>query len=308
MGLFLWDSEPSKIFVGDTPISKVFLWDTQVRPTASTEIIIYKMNADSNGNLYVPVGWYNHSWWPYCEYDWNVSVDWWPASNYRGTWSAQGSITLSGYTSWVNYTITITPTTKTYWRALAYWRKLTAWASYLTEVVYDWSYIWYWESDTSTWDFFRANQYYQCTSLTTLPEETLPNWVTSIWSYFRYYQFYGCTSLTATSIEILPDTVTSIGSSFRAGQYWQDTWLNTITWRKDLSIGWNDYRLQQFARGSSNKVVTVLSDVGYPSYSQSTLRNADVATVRVPTTYLSNFTWASVYPRTSISDWKFVGY
>lgn len=33
MGLFLWDSEPSKIFVGDTPISKVFVWDTQVRPT-----------------------------------------------------------------------------------------------------------------------------------------------------------------------------------------------------------------------------------------------------------------------------------
>ena len=33
MGLFLWDSEPSKIFVWDTPISKVFLWDTQVRPS-----------------------------------------------------------------------------------------------------------------------------------------------------------------------------------------------------------------------------------------------------------------------------------
>ena len=33
MWLFLWDSEPSKIFVGDTPISKIFLWDTQVRPT-----------------------------------------------------------------------------------------------------------------------------------------------------------------------------------------------------------------------------------------------------------------------------------
>ena len=32
MGLFLWDSQPSKIFVGDTSISKVFLWDTQVRP------------------------------------------------------------------------------------------------------------------------------------------------------------------------------------------------------------------------------------------------------------------------------------
>lgn len=34
MGLFLWDSEPSKIFVGDTQISKVFLWDTKVRPSS----------------------------------------------------------------------------------------------------------------------------------------------------------------------------------------------------------------------------------------------------------------------------------
>lgn len=32
MWLFLWDTTPSKIFVGDTPISKVFLWSTQVRP------------------------------------------------------------------------------------------------------------------------------------------------------------------------------------------------------------------------------------------------------------------------------------
>ena len=43
MGLFLWDSEPSKIFVGDTPISKVFLWDVQVRPSSQpiTQIWIY---------------------------------------------------------------------------------------------------------------------------------------------------------------------------------------------------------------------------------------------------------------------------
>jgi hypothetical protein len=33
MWLFVWDSEPSKIFVGDTAISKCFLWDTQIRPS-----------------------------------------------------------------------------------------------------------------------------------------------------------------------------------------------------------------------------------------------------------------------------------
>ena len=33
MGIFIWDTAPSKIFVGDTQVSKVFVWDTQVRPT-----------------------------------------------------------------------------------------------------------------------------------------------------------------------------------------------------------------------------------------------------------------------------------
>ena len=57
MGLFLWDSEPSKIFVGDTPISKVFLWDTQVRPSGwkpwANTIAYYKFDwnlNDSSGN------------------------------------------------------------------------------------------------------------------------------------------------------------------------------------------------------------------------------------------------------------------
>ena len=38
MGLFLWDSEPSKIFVGDTEVSSVWVWANKVRPTTLVHI------------------------------------------------------------------------------------------------------------------------------------------------------------------------------------------------------------------------------------------------------------------------------
>jgi hypothetical protein len=71
MWLFLWDSEPSKIFVGDTPISKCFLWDTQVRPTwwqpwANT-LAYWKFD----GNLDSWFSWWaTLSWTPYWYTTW----------------------------------------------------------------------------------------------------------------------------------------------------------------------------------------------------------------------------------------------
>lgn len=78
MGLFIWDSEPSKIFVGDTPISKVFLWNTQVRPSwwwgwqpwANT-LLYMPMNSvsqeiDQSGNN-VPT---SNSWVTFWTYQW----------------------------------------------------------------------------------------------------------------------------------------------------------------------------------------------------------------------------------------------
>ena len=53
MGLFVWDSQPSKIFVGDTSISKVFLWDTQVRPSGRLP------------SAYQEVEWIQSSWTQY---------------------------------------------------------------------------------------------------------------------------------------------------------------------------------------------------------------------------------------------------
>jgi hypothetical protein len=327
------------------------------------------MNADSNGNLYVPVGWCKHNWSAWASYDWNVSVDWWTSTNYSWTWSDWWSITLSWYAAWSNHTITITPTTEEYWWALAYGWITTAWVTYLTEVVYDWSYMWYWESATSTWNNFRRSQYYWCTSLTTAPAEVLPDTVTSIWNNFRHYQYYNCTSLTAAPAEVLPNSVTSIWSSFRYYQYiwctslttapaevlpssvttiwthfraFQYNWCTSLTtagtealpnsvtsiwtyfrarqyywcaslteikWWKDLSIGNNSYyRHNQFYNCTSSKTVTVLSDVWYASYGSGTLSNSYVTTVYVPSAYLSNFTWASVQPRSSIDDSKFIWY
>lgn len=253
----------------------IYMWREYTIPTES---IVYKMNADSNGNLYVPVGWYSHSASSYWSYDWNISIDWWASTNYSWTWSSWWSITLSWYTAWSSHTIAITPTTETYWWALAYWWYNTAWATYLTEVVYDWSYMWYWESATSTGKYFRFCQYYQCTSLTSAPEEVLPDTVTSIWAYFRGFQYYWCTSLTE------------------------------IKWWKDLSIGGSYYRREEFNWCTANKTVKVLSDVWYASYAANTLENSYVTSVSVPSAYLSNFTWASVQPRSSIDDSKFIWY
>lgn len=100
MPLFVWDSEPSKIFVGDTPISKVFLWDAQVRPSGwqpwANTIAYYTYNDQwasgyvkdfswNNRNLtnwtqptYTLVSWTNYAWnyanttwaWTYVELSW----------------------------------------------------------------------------------------------------------------------------------------------------------------------------------------------------------------------------------------------
>jgi len=67
MWLFLWDSEPSKIFVGDTPISKVFLWDTQVRPSGwkpwANTIAYYPLTSTTQ--------WTDQSW------NWFDLTNWW---------------------------------------------------------------------------------------------------------------------------------------------------------------------------------------------------------------------------------------
>jgi len=177
------------------------------------ESIVYKMNADSNWKLYVPVAWCS-TWWSYnCAYNWKVSVDDGAFTTYSGTWSSGGTIQMSWYTVGTNHTITITPTTEAYQWCRAFWfiNVSASIKALLTDILYDGSYMGYWVSATDTWAYFRYNQYAWCTWLTNIPEkEYMPNTVTTIWSNFMQAQYQWCTSLTTPSDEALSSWVTTI--------------------------------------------------------------------------------------------------
>ena len=286
-------------------VKGIYIWEYET----ATEYIEYKMNANSSGNLYVPTGWYNTSGLPSCTYSWKVSVDGWTETTYSWTGSDWGSIALIWFTPWSSHTIKIAPTTEDYGWARAYWWLSTPWATYLTEIVYDSSYMWYAVSATDTWAYFRWLEYRWCTNLTAPAEEFLPDTVSTIWNGFRTQQYYGCTSLTYATEEVLPNSVTSIGTTFRSTQYHGCTALTEIKWWKDLSIGnstW--YRNQQFNGCTSNKTVKVLSDVWYGAYNSYTLDNSYVTSVSVPSAYLNNFKNSSNYPWVWITDSKFIWY
>lgn len=312
-------------------------WGGSVPVVYKWEMIVYKMNADDSWNLYVPTSWYNHSWSMASPYSWKVSIDGWTETTYSWTWSSRSAITLSWYTSGSSHTIKIKPTTESYWWALAFWWWWTPWRTYLTEVLYDWSYMWYWVSATDAWDYFKYSQYSWCTNLTKIPDEVMPdtvttiwrsfmssqcgstwllespkeyisNSVTTIWNYFRAGQYSQCTSLVSSWEESLPSTVTSIWIRFRFQQYQGCTALTEIKWWKDISV-WNSesYRYRQY-NDAPNKTVKVLSNVWYSSFDDTTLPNKYVTSVSVPSAYLTTFKNTSNYPWAWITDSKFVWY
>lgn len=216
------------------------------------DCIEYKMNADSSGNLYVPVSWYNRSnsvSYINCSYDWYIGVDWWTPTNYTWTGSKWWSITLSWYTAWSSHIIKITPKTMAYWWALAYWWYNTAGASNVTEVYYDWGYKWYGYTATNTSICYKYRQFYWCTALTKAPDEMLPTTVTTIWSHYRDEQYRWCTALVNAPAEVLPNTVTSIWDYFRYNQYYWCTALQaaaTEVFVNSLTTIWTYFRSWQY--------------------------------------------------------------
>lgn len=272
----------------------------------SPEYIEYKINADGGGRLYIPLWWYSASGSGNCPYSWKVSVDGWAETTYSWTGAGWTYITLSWYTANTNHTIKIVPTTEDYWWARAYCWNGTS--NYITEIVYDSSYMWYAVSATDTGDYFRAFIYSWCNQLTHPAEEYLPDTVTRVGNYFREYEYTSCTSLTYASEESLPNSITSIGSNFRLSQYHDCSSITEIKWWKDLSI-WNSrYRYYQFYWSYSNKTVKVLSDVGYSAYDSTALNADSVTSVSVPNAYLTNFKNTYDYPWVSITDSKFIWY
>lgn len=221
IGIWIANSDKSTYQCwGESPI---IYWNWSWR---NGEIIIVKVKADSSGNLMIPKGWVATSWAVNAAYNWWVSYDGWSETQYSWTGSA-GSITIASWlTADTEHTIVIRPNSESYlWaRAFAFRNSGVQWL--LTEVVYDWSYIWYGSSSTSTGGYFRNHQYNWCTSLTTTHREVLPNTVTTIDNQFRSQQYYWCTGLTSVKQEIVPNTVTSIGNYFR---YFQYDWCTALT-------------------------------------------------------------------------------
>lgn len=290
-------------------VKAVYLWENKVRPTIPKESIIYKMIA-TNGYLRVPTTWVTVSWGYWVPYSWKVSVDGWAETTYTGSSANNWNILLEWYTAWEEHTIMITPTTEDYWWARAYsWGSVSYGRNDVTEIVYDWSYMWYAVSATDTWNYFRYNQYYNCQNLIKAPEEYLPDTVTTIWNFFRYYQFTNALKLPTAPAEVLPSSVTSIWTNFRWYQYNNCQLLSEIKWWKDSSVqGTANYRVYQFRYCVTNKTVKVLSDVWAASSDANTLENSYVTQVKVPSAYLNNFKNATVQPRSSITDSKFVWY
>ena len=269
MSIFKWATEPKKIY----------MWvDMQI----PTESIVIKIKADASWNLKIPVAWRSTSTTQDCAYNWKISVDSWAETTKSWTWSTTPITIATGLAANSEHMVTIKPTTEWYWWARAF-GFFNSWiANLLTEIIYDWSYMWYAVSATNTGDEFRSQQYNSCSLITAAPEEVIPDTVTTYWDYFRWMQYAYCTSLTE------------------------------IKWWKDLSVSANRYyRYAQYTWCTANKTIKVLTppiaQTWYDSY-KKTLDNAYVTSVSVPSAYLNDFKNFNYRPRSDITDSKFVWY
>lgn len=210
------------------------------------ESIVIKVLANSSWNLIIPLKWYTNSWGQNCPYDWQVSVDNWAEINYSGTW--WGTLTIwTWLVQWSEHLVIIKPTTVAYQWARAFGTDWWNEAQYITEIVQDNSYIWYWISATDTWWYFRAWQYQSCSNITYIPEENLPDTVTTIWEWFRAAQFHG-TSITQTVQEVLPDSVITIWWRYRRDLY-RETKITTPAkevMSDNVTSIWTYFRSRQY--------------------------------------------------------------
>lgn len=128
MWLFLWDSEPSKIFVGDTSISKVFLWDTKVRPSRLPseyqEVEYIQSSWSWNSWQYIDTGFVPDPYYFKLYLDFKSRINYW-ASNINGRpqynfasymnydmyeiffWTSISPHIRYGITQWVRYKYTL---------------------------------------------------------------------------------------------------------------------------------------------------------------------------------------------------------
>lgn len=300
MSVYVWTKELVSAAIGSWP---------------NDEYIEYKILATSEGKLYIPTTWTNHtsrsSGTVWADYNWKVYIDW--VYGITVSWTAgssSGKLLSGSFTAWQEYTIKIVPVTIDYWWALAYcwyWASST-YKSLLTEVTHCNTYVWYALSATDTWNYFRYWLFYTCTTLTSIEDEYMPDTVKTVWTDFRGNEFYWCTGLTKAAKEAYSSSITSIWNYFRELQY---SWCTNITevpcWI-DSSVGSSWYRNSQFNGCTKQKTVKVYSDVWYAAVTDSTLSNSYVSTVYVPSAYLNNFKNSTKRPWVNITDSKFTWY
>lgn len=147
MGLFLWDSEPSKIFVGDTPISKVFLWDTQVRPSGwwgwqpwANTLFYASLNWNTNSEWTLNPTFNSQSWTITYPTTWSIQYAYLNSGKIIrdiGTYTTQ-DITLQARVSWETSWVISTGLTSWSWTMPNVWMELyfngsTSWWWYVQE-------------------------------------------------------------------------------------------------------------------------------------------------------------------------------
>lgn len=227
----------------------VYLWSTKIRPEeADREQIVFKMMADNNWDLYVPI---SNEYTSGMKYKWRISIDWWNYNNYNWDVTYRSMLNIgSWYTPLSEHTITIKPQVIEYRWAWWFNFENTNCASLLTEVLIDWSYIGYAQSETNTWSYFRLSQFYWCSNLRAVPDEYMPNTVTTIGAGFRDNQFDGCTSLVSAPKEAFSNAVTTIQQGiFRYQQY---RWCTSLVSASNEAFSdsvtdvWVNFRYQQY--------------------------------------------------------------
>lgn len=203
MGIFVWNSTPSKIYVGDTEVNSVWVWDSKVRPTW-------------------PV-W----WWPLCftavgTTSFMLSSSWSPTavnleiSNDGNTWR---TYTIGNYISlnawdkvyFRNTSETDTGFSKDSNNYYIFGVRMTA----SGQVMASWDITYLlnknWTTTLSKYCF--KSLFSNFDILTTCPE--LP--ATTLWDYCYYDMFHGCTGL--TTLPKLPATNLPQGCYSRMFRY-----------------------------------------------------------------------------------------
>lgn len=226
--------------------------------------------ADANWKVYVPTAW-RWNWW-YWNYWASFNFDVYVLQNpvVTITWSSARQSyreVASWLTPWQLYNIKIQPHDidpvthlPSYWWAkwFGMWWDSAWWswlsyanpvAQYLYEIVYDWSYMWYANSDTVIWWWFKCAEYAWCVNLRRAPAEVDISFVTSIGEYYREAQYVWCTSLLESVTESISDSLTTIWVWFREHQYYWCSSLQIAAQEHDAANmvnPWHSYREWQY--------------------------------------------------------------